>query len=140
MRRKIVLQWRVAAAGVILFCPLRAADAPTGDSADAAARADETNNARVSLEDATAIVRQAYGGRIVRRARVANIAGENEPPKSGFRFRIDVQGRVKTILVDSTGRTRERTAHRPRRPRHPARLYRRSTEPPAAKDDAPAGR
>ena len=139
MRGKIVLQWRVAAVGVILFCPLRAADASTG-GADTAARAAETKNARVSLEDATAIVRQAYGGRIVRRARVANIAGENEPPKSGFRFRIDVQGRVKTILVDSAGRTREQTAHRPRRPRHSAKLYRRSTEPPAAKDDAPAGR
>ena len=91
---------------------------------------------RVSLEDATAIVRQAYGGRVVsaaaararlERARPEPSAGEREgraprkkepsageregraPRKqeSGYRVRVDVDGRVKTVFVDTRGRIHE---------------------------------
>ena len=91
----------------------------------------------VSLEDATAIVRQAYGGRVVSAASAkarpawsrpkepsagvregpaprmqAPSAGEREGPAprkeaSGDRVRVDVDGRVKTVFVDARGRIHE---------------------------------
>ena len=88
---------------------------PTDEPAKPAAQT------RVSLEDATAIVRQAYGGRVVsaaaararpERARREPSAGEREglaPRKqeSGYRVRVDVDGRVKTVFVDARGRIHE---------------------------------
>ena len=89
---------------------------------------------RVSLEDATAIVRQAYGGRVVSAAsatarpqrgppepsageregpapRKEPSAGEREGPaprkKDGHRVRVDIDGRVKTVFVDDRGRIHE---------------------------------
>ena len=52
---------------------------------------------RVTLEDAVAIVRQAHGGRLVSAKSVRR-------PKSGYRIRIDVDGRVKSLFVDAQGR------------------------------------
>ena len=103
---------------------------PKNESAKPAAQT------RVSLEDATAIVRQAYGGRVVsaaaakarpERARSEPSAGEREgraprkqepsageregpaPRKQepGYRVRVDVDGRVKTVFVDARGRIHE---------------------------------
>ena len=68
---------------------------------------------RVSLEDATAIVRQAYGGRVVSaaaaRARLEREREGRAPRKqeSGYRVRVDVDGRVKTVFVDARGRIHE---------------------------------
>ena len=52
---------------------------------------------RVTLEDAVAIVRQAHGGRLVSAKSVRR-------PKPGYRIRIDVDGRVKSLFVDAQGR------------------------------------
>lgn len=58
--------------------------------------------AGISPQDAANIVRQAYGGRIVATtASTRSIAGKK---RSGFRVRVDVKGRVKTVFVDSSGR------------------------------------
>ena len=108
-------------------------------------------HSRVSLEDATAIVRQAYGGRVVSAASATArparsrpkepsageregraprkkepsagereglaprkkepSAGEREGraprKKDGYRVRVDVDGRVKTVFVDDRGRIHE---------------------------------
>ena len=82
--------------------------------------AERAAKSRVSLEDATAIVRQAYGGRVVsaaaatarRERRQEPSAGEREGlvrrrEDSGYRVRVDVDGRVKTVFVDSRGRIHE---------------------------------
>jgi len=62
--------------------------------------------ARVSLKDATAIVRQAYGGRLLSatEAQRREADGRSEP---GYRFRVDVEGTVKTVFVDARGRIHE---------------------------------
>ena len=52
---------------------------------------------RVTLEDAVAIVRQAHGGRLVSAKSVRR-------PAPGYRIRIDVDGRVKSLFVDAQGR------------------------------------
>ena len=52
---------------------------------------------RVTLEDAVAIVRQAHGGRLVSAKPVRR-------PVAGYRIRVDVDGRVKSLLVDAQGR------------------------------------
>ena len=85
-------------------------------------RKDEpAKRSQVSLEDATAIVRQAYGGRVVsavsatarpaRSRKKEPSAGEREglaPRKQdGYRVRVDVDGRVKTVFVDARGRIHE---------------------------------
>ena len=54
-------------------------------------------NERVTLEDAMAIVRQAHGGRLVSAKSVRR-------PAPGYRIRIDVDGRVKSLFVDAQGR------------------------------------
>ena len=51
----------------------------------------------VSVRDAMAIVRQAHGGRVVSAQAVRE-------PRRGYRVRIDVDGRVKSVFVDSRGR------------------------------------
>ena len=52
---------------------------------------------QVTLEDAVAIVRQAHGGRLVSAKSVRR-------PTPGYRIRIDVDGRVKSLFVDAQGR------------------------------------
>ena len=52
---------------------------------------------QVTLEDAVAIVRQAHGGRLVSAKSVRR-------PAPGYRIRIDVDGRVKSLFVDAQGR------------------------------------
>ena len=62
---------------------------------------------RVSLEDAKAIVRQAYGGRVVSAAAATARPEPARQKETGYRVRVDVDGRVKTVFVDSRGRTHE---------------------------------
>lgn len=62
---------------------------------------------RVSLEDATAIVRQAYGGRVVSSAKASARPTPGRPEEPGYRVRVDVDGRVKTVFVDARGRIHE---------------------------------
>lgn len=63
--------------------------------------------ARVSLEDATAIVRQAYGGRVVSSSRATARPATARPKEPGYRVRVDIDGRVKTVFVDDRGRIHE---------------------------------
>lgn len=63
---------------------------------------------RISLKDATEIVRQAYGGRIVSAEAAEARPSPNRPKENGFRIRVDVDGRVKTVFVDGRGRIHER--------------------------------
>jgi len=63
--------------------------------------------ARVSLEDATAIVRQAYGGRVVSSSRATARPESARPKEPGYRVRVDIDGRVKTVFVDDRGRIHE---------------------------------
>ena len=53
----------------------------------------------ITMEDASAIVRQTYGGRVVHRETLSD--------KRGYRIRVDVKGRVKTVFVNRSGRARE---------------------------------
>lgn len=62
---------------------------------------------RVSVEDATAIVRQAYGGRVVSAGAATARPAPGRPKESGYRVRVDVDGRVKTVFVDARGRIHE---------------------------------
>lgn len=62
---------------------------------------------RVSLEDATAIVRQAYGGRVVSSSRATARPATARPKEPGYRVRVDIEGRVKTVFVDDRGRIHE---------------------------------
>ncbi len=75
--------------------------------ADEAARASNklalAPQAGISLQDATAIVRQAYGGRIVSAVADERRLGKRAE-RRGYRVRVDVNGRVKTVFVDYRGR------------------------------------
>lgn len=62
-----------------------------------AAKETAINAEQVTLEDAVAIVRQAHGGRLVSAKPVRR-------PTPGYRIRIDVDGRVKSMFVDAQGR------------------------------------
>lgn len=62
---------------------------------------------RISLEDAAAIVRQAYGGRVVSSAAATASPAPGRPKESGHRVRVDIDGRVKTVFVDARGRIHE---------------------------------
>lgn len=63
--------------------------------------------ARVSLKDATAIVRQAYGGRVLSATEAPRRHADGKSER-GYRFRVDVEGTVKTVFVDPRGRIHER--------------------------------
>ena len=69
--------------------------------------ADDDTRSRISLEDATAIVRQAYGGRVVSAASAEARPAAKRPKERGHRVRVDVDGRVKTVFVDGRGRIHE---------------------------------
>lgn len=61
--------------------------------------------ASVSSSDATAIVRQAYAGRVVSVAQ-----GERDvqgAKVAGYWVRVDVDGHIKKVFVDSRGRIHE---------------------------------
>ena len=63
------------------------------------------SQASISLSDATAIVRQAYGGRVV-----SAVNGERKAEgasQRGYWVRVDVDGRVKKVFVDLRGRIHE---------------------------------
>ena len=81
-----------------------AAEAPQRDEAVKPAKRDAP--ARVSLKDATAIVRQAYGGRVLS-ATEAQRRDADGKSQRGYRFRVDVEGTVKTVFVDARGRIHE---------------------------------
>ena len=81
--------------------PRRQGPVPKGEPARPRAEA------RVSLEDAAAIVRQAYGGRVVSTAAATARPERARPKESGHRVRVDVDGRVKTVFVDDRGRIHE---------------------------------
>ena len=86
--------------------------APVGGEAEAAKDGEPVRPAtrdaaaRVSLKDATAIVRQAYGGRVLS-ATEAHRRGADGKAERGYRFRVDVEGTVKTVFVDARGRIHE---------------------------------
>ena len=86
--------------------------APAGAQAEAPKRGEPVEPAtrhaaaRVSLKDATAIVRQAYGGRVLS-ATEAQRRDADGKSERGYRFRVDVEGTVKTMFVDSRGRIHE---------------------------------
>ena len=85
------------------------AAAPVGAAAEAPKRGEPATRAapaHVSLKDATAIVRQAYGGRVLS-ATEARRRGADGKSEHGYRFRVDVEGTVKTVFVDTRGRIHE---------------------------------
>ena len=59
----------------------------------------------VSLQDASEIVRQAYGGRVV--SATEAVRDFDDKTKRGYDVRVDVEGRVKTVFVDRRGRIYE---------------------------------
>ena len=61
--------------------------------------------ASISSSDATAIVRQAYAGRIVSVTEGERDIGGVEV--RGYWVRVDVDGRIKKVFVDSRGRIHE---------------------------------
>lgn len=65
-------------------------------------------SSRISLEDATAVVRQAYGGRVLSATATEARPSASRPKEPGYRVRVDVDGRVKTVFVDGRGRIHER--------------------------------
>lgn len=71
--------------------------------------------AAISQEDAANIVRQAYGGRIVAVVDATlDARGDGGKPVHGHRIRVDVDGRVKTVFVDESGRIHEDAGSAPR--------------------------
>lgn len=91
---------------------LAPAPASGGDAAGAPQRGEAVKPAkrdaavRVSLKDATAIVRQTYGGRVLS-ATEAQRRDADGKSERGYRFRVDVEGTVKTVFVDARGRIHE---------------------------------
>ena len=59
----------------------------------------------VSLQDASEIVRQAYGGRVV--SATEAVRDFDDKTMRGYDVRVDVEGRVKTVFVDRRGRIYE---------------------------------
>ena len=77
--------------------------------------------AGLSQSDAANIVRQAYGGRIVAVVEATlDARSEGGEPVHGHQVRVDVDGRVKTVFVDASGRIHEDAKSTPRsRPGRP---------------------
>lgn len=93
------------------------AEAPTEVGAPAEAVAPV---AGLSQSDAANIVRQAYGGRIVAVVGATlDARSEGGEPVRGHQVRVDVDGRVKTVFVDASGRIHEDAKSTPRRPGRP---------------------
>ena len=91
------------------FAAQGTAEAEAGGPAEGAAPV-----AGLSQRDAANIVRQAYGGRIVAVVEATlNGRGEGGEPVHGHQVRVDVDGRVKTVFVDASGRIHEDAKSRP---------------------------
>lgn len=95
------------------------AEAPTEVGAPAEAGGPTEGAAPVaglSQNDAANIVRQAYGGRIVAVVEATlDARSEGGKPVRGHQVRVDVDGRVKTVFVDASGRIHEDAKSTPRR-------------------------
>ena len=85
------------------------AGSPTGTRAVAAAHRRAAPRPAITLHDAAAIVRQSYGGNVVHSTAAPQPASENAAG-THYRIRVDVDGRVKTVLVDQIGRILPRGA------------------------------
>ena len=81
--------------------------APAPEAAPNAGKEAPAKSARLSLNDATAIVLQAYGGRVLSAA-AGERRAEDGTTERGYRVRVDVEGTVKTVFVDRRGRIHER--------------------------------
>ena len=107
----------------LLLCGVCWASAGGWTTAFAAEDAAEAGGpvAGLSQSDAANIVRQAYGGRIVAVVEATlNGRSEGGEPVHGHQVRVDVDGRVKTVFVDASGRIHEDAASTPRgRPGRP---------------------
>ena len=97
----IVVGRRVVCALALVLGALASVAAEDGQTEASAS----TEPASISRQDAANIVRQAFGGRIV--AAVAGQRVVEGERRSGFRVRVDVRGRVKSVFVDSGGRIHE---------------------------------
>lgn len=93
---------RVVCAALVLVLGAFASAAAEDEQTEASASSEP---ASISRQDAANIVRQAFGGRIV--AAVAAQRMVEGERRSGFRVRVDVRGRVKSVFVDSGGRIHE---------------------------------
>lgn len=89
----------------------RPAREPAREPAPEDGPVEPSERGRLSLEDATAIVRQAFGGRVVSAAAATARPAPGRPKESGFRVRVDVDGHVKTVFVDARGRIHENAAY-----------------------------
>ena len=105
----VIAMFRRPFAALLAFgATLCAGYAPTGEAPSERqaqqrpAPAPQQPAAGISLQDAIAIVRQTYGGRIVS-AKAHSADGRAD----GYRVRVDVDGRVKTVHVDLRGRILE---------------------------------
>ena len=97
------------------FAAQGTAEAEAGGPAEVAAPV-----AGLSRSDAANIVRQAYGGRIVAVVKATlDARSEGGKPVRGHQVRVDVDGRVKTVFVDASGRIHEDAKSTPRRPGRP---------------------
>ena len=93
------------------FAAQGTAEAEAGGPAEGAAPV-----AGLSQSDAANIVRQAYGGRIVAVVEATlDARSEGGEPVHGHQVRVDVDGRVKTVFVDASGRIHEDAKSTPRR-------------------------
>lgn len=95
-----------ACAALALPVPAAAAPAEAERASESGKPVVPDRPARVSLKDATAIVRQAYGGRVLS-ATVGQRRGADGKAERGYRLRVDVNGTVKTVFVDARGRIHE---------------------------------
>ena len=105
-----------AACSAGAFAAQGTAEAEAGGPAESAAPV-----AGLSQSDAANIVRQAYGGRIVAVVEATlDARSEGGEPVHGHQVRVDVDGRVKTVFVDASGRIHEDAKSTPRsRPGRP---------------------
>ena len=110
-RRAVACRSALALLLLCSACSTNAVFAAQGPArTEAAARV-----AAISQEDAANIVRQAYGGRIVAIVEATLDAGDDGgKPMQGHRIRVDVDGRVKTVFVDASGRIHEDARSAPR--------------------------
>ena len=91
-----MLKWLLA----LLFSMLAAV--AVADETERPTESTPASPVRISSSDATAIVRQAYGGRVV-----STMPGERTiqgVKRRGYWVRVDVDGRVKKVFVDVYGR------------------------------------
>ena len=107
-----VARARRAAGGrtaLVLFLLCSACSANVLFAAQGPAGAESAVPVATSQEDAANIVRQTYGGRIVAvvEATLEAPGDESGKPLRGHRIRVDVDGRVKTVFVDASGRIHE---------------------------------